>query len=70
LLRLKLHTGRKHQIRVHLSESGHAIVGDRIYGPPTKTPASRLMLAATHLALIHPRTGKRVEFARPAPFKI
>jgi 23S rRNA pseudouridine1911/1915/1917 synthase len=70
LLRLKLHTGRKHQIRVHLAERGHAIVGDRIYGPPTKTPASRLMLAATHLGLTHPRTGKRIEFDCPALFTI
>jgi 23S rRNA pseudouridine1911/1915/1917 synthase len=70
VLRLKLHTGRKHQIRVHLAERGHAIVGDRIYGPPAKTPAPRLMLAATHLGLTHPRTGKRVDFDGPVPFKI
>jgi 23S rRNA pseudouridine1911/1915/1917 synthase len=70
LMRLKLHTGRKHQIRVHLAESGHAIVGDRIYGPPTKTPAPRLMLAATHLGLVHPRSEMRVEYDTAAPFKL
>ncbi|HEX4123674.1 MAG TPA: RluA family pseudouridine synthase [Tepidisphaeraceae bacterium] len=68
LLRLKLQTGRKHQIRVQLAERGHAIVGDRVYGPPTKLAAPRLMLAATHLSFTHPRTGKHLSFDGPAGF--
>lgn len=56
LLRVVLHTGRKHQIRVHLAERGNPVVGDRIYGPPVSAP--RLMLAATSLTVRHPRTGE------------
>ena len=59
LLVVTLHTGRKHQIRAHLSESGCAIVGDTIYGGK---PHSGLLLAAVQLAFDHPRTGKRVAF--------
>src|SRR5439155_25809141 len=58
LVRVNLLTGRKHQIRAHLSERGAPIVGDRVYG--TKDEASRLMLAAVELAFDHPRNGKRM----------
>ena len=64
VLQVKLHTGRKHQVRVHLSERGTPIVGDPMYGKPE--PAG-LHLAATSLAFDHPRTGKRVEFHLPPP---
>jgi 23S rRNA pseudouridine1911/1915/1917 synthase len=76
LVRVTLHTGRKHQIRVHLSERGTPIVGDTVYGDaekmprPTKNdrpPAPRLMLAATKLSLTHPGTGKRLTFELPPP---
>jgi RluA family pseudouridine synthase len=77
LIRVSLHTGRKHQIRVHLSQRGSPIVGDTMYarleGPPTRKGPSRpatperLMLAATRLSLTHPRTGARMTFERPAP---
>ena len=60
LLRVKLQTGRKHQIRVHLSESGFPIAGDERYGG--KAWGHGLALAAVELAFEHPRTGKRVEF--------
>jgi 23S rRNA pseudouridine1911/1915/1917 synthase len=66
MLRVILHTGRKHQIRVHLSERGSPIVNDPVYGK-TKKPNGRLMLAATHLAFKHPRTGKLVSFETPMP---
>ena len=76
LVRVKLHTGRKHQIRVHLSQRGAPIVGDTMYGradpvparrPPKPAGAERLMLAATRLSLTHPRSGRRMTFERPAP---
>jgi 23S rRNA pseudouridine1911/1915/1917 synthase len=57
-LRLWPHTGRMHQLRVHLQAIGHPIAGDRAYGGP---PAPRLMLHAARLVLPHPRTGERLE---------
>jgi 23S rRNA pseudouridine1911/1915/1917 synthase len=65
LLRVTLQTGRKHQIRVHLSERGMPIVGDRVYGPESKE--THLLLAAVRLTIIHPRTMKEMDFTIPAP---
>ena len=65
VVRVKLHTGRKHQIRVHLSERGTPIVGDVIYGPQHEKGGPGLMLAATRLSLTHPRTGRRLTFEAP-----
>jgi RluA family pseudouridine synthase len=62
-LRVKLHTGRKHQIRVHLSEFGSPVVGDPQYGG--KPHKKGIMLAAVELAFDHPRTGRRMVFAIP-----
>ncbi|HEY1921156.1 MAG TPA: RluA family pseudouridine synthase [Tepidisphaeraceae bacterium] len=60
-LMVTLQTGRKHQIRVHLSESGTPIVGDTVYdGKPHK---DGLQLKAVELAFDHPRTGKRISFS-------
>jgi 23S rRNA pseudouridine1911/1915/1917 synthase len=70
IVRVKLHTGRKHQIRVHLAERGTPILGDTMYGQAAagKDPApGRLMLAATKLSFTHPRTGQRLTFERPMP---
>jgi 23S rRNA pseudouridine1911/1915/1917 synthase len=69
-LRVTLQTGRKHQIRVHLSERGVPIVGDRVYGKPDGAP--RLMLAATTLGFAHPTTASAVRFEIqiPAEFPI
>jgi 23S rRNA pseudouridine1911/1915/1917 synthase len=69
LLEVKLHTGRKHQIRTHLAQRGTPIVGDSVYGPAQADP-SRLHLAATRLAFDHPRTGKRMTFEIPPPAEI
>jgi 23S rRNA pseudouridine1911/1915/1917 synthase len=69
MVRVILHTGRKHQIRVHLSERGSPIVNDAVYGEEKK-PSGRLMLDATSLALRHPRTGKWMEFENPIPVEL
>lgn len=63
-LRVRLHTGRKHQIRVHLSEKGFPIVGDRVYGD-SKQP-DQLALRAIELGFDHPATGKRVRIQASA----
>ena len=64
-VRVQLETGRKHQIRAHLSERGVPIVGDRVYGKRDDAP--RLMLAAVRLGFIHPRTGRPVLAEVPVP---
>jgi RluA family pseudouridine synthase len=66
LLRVTLQTGRKHQIRVHLSEKVWPIVGDTVYGREDDI-APRLMLAAVKLSLDHPRTEKRMTWEIPLP---
>ena len=69
LVRCHLHTGRTHQIRVHLHHRGCPLVGDPIYGKPSKTSAltGRLMLHAWRLAFNHPLTGQRLQFESPIP---
>ena len=64
-----LHTGRTHQIRVHLNHKGAPIVGDSIYGRPSKEPGlpERLMLHAWRLAFLHPTSRQRVVFEAPIP---
>ena len=66
LLRVVLQTGRKHQIRAHLSERGNPVVGDRLYGPKDDK-AARLMLAATKLTIRHPRSGDQMTFVAEVP---
>ena len=66
LLRVRLFTGRKHQIRVHLAERGTPIVGDRVYGSGGDG-APRLMLAATRLTIRHPRGDREMTFEIPVP---
>ena len=68
LLEVRLETGRKHQIRVHLSDMGCPIVGDQKYGARTKMQG-RIALHAYKLALNHPVSGKRIEFLAPSPLK-
>lgn len=68
LVRVTLQTGRKHQIRVHLSQRNWSILGDPVYGHGEKSPPETgLMLTATRLAFTHPRTGERAVFEIPVP---
>jgi len=64
----RLHTGRTHQIRVHLHHLGHPLLGDEIYsGPAIQEAAPRLMLHAWHLAFHHPADGTLLSFTSPPP---
>ncbi len=67
LLRLRLETGRTHQIRVHLQAIGHPVCGDPEYGTPGLIGLERQFLHATRLAFQHPLTGKRIEVVSPLP---
>lgn len=70
LVACKLETGRTHQIRIHMSEAGHPIVGERVYtrgynGSIVSAP--RLMLHAAELGFVHPATGREVRWEQPLP---
>jgi len=74
LCRVRLETGRTHQIRIHLSERGHPIVGDQVYcrdllnAGRQPLPAERMLLHAAHLGFDHPIDGRRLDFeAAPPP---
>lgn len=67
-LRLKLYTGRTHQIRVHMAYIGHAVAGDDIYGPKKViTKLSGQCLHAKKIGFIHPESEKYIEFDSPLP---
>jgi len=66
LLEIKLLTGRKHQIRVHLAGIGHAVVGDRKYGKEASGGA-RLALHASLLSFKHPYSGQQLTFETKVP---
>jgi len=70
LCAVRLETGRTHQIRIHLSEAGHPLVGEPVYIRDFAGPiltSSRLMLHAATLGFDHPITGARVALASPLP---
>ncbi len=69
LVMCTLHTGRTHQIRVHMLHLGHPLVGDPIYAHPQRQKAKpgRLMLHAWRLAFNHPRDGRRVSIESEIP---
>jgi len=68
-VRCRPHTGRTHQIRVHLAARGHPLLGDRIYGRRRHAPVAteRCMLHAARLDFPHPATGARVVVEAPLP---
>jgi 23S rRNA pseudouridine1911/1915/1917 synthase len=75
LVRVRLHTGRTHQIRVHFQHIGFPLVGDLVYGKKqnqrlkelTNYAAPRQMLHARQLSFVHPHTGERMEFEAAWP---
>jgi 23S rRNA pseudouridine1911/1915/1917 synthase len=68
LLEIRLETGRKNQIRVHMEDIGHPIMGDKKYGAARNT-LGRLGLHASILAFTHPATGKAMHFESKIPEK-
>lgn len=74
LIECRLETGRTHQIRIHLSELGHPLCGDKVYGQPLfragepdTSGAPRLALCAVELGFVHPTTGETMLFETPPP---
>jgi 23S rRNA pseudouridine1911/1915/1917 synthase len=70
LVRCRIHTGRTHQIRVHLKSLGHPVLGDSTYGwkqDPALPVPPRIMLHAEHLVFSHPVNGKTMDLTAPLP---
>jgi 23S rRNA pseudouridine1911/1915/1917 synthase len=70
LIECQLSTGRQHQIRIHVSEAGHPLLGEAVYVrdfPGPRLPAPRIMLHAAVLGFDHPSTGRALRFELPAP---
>ena len=70
LVRCRIHTGRTHQIRVHLKSLGHPLLGDATYGwkqNPAMPVPPRVMLHAEHLVFTHPVSGKIMDLTAPLP---
>lgn len=82
LVRVRIETGRTHQIRVHMASIGHPVVGDTLYGAPARVAPvrkdsgelsialDRNFLHAAELAFAHPRTGKLLELSAPLPAEL
>lgn len=67
-MRLMPRTGRSHQLRVHMKEIGHPILGDPFYATGPARQADRLMLHAESLRLNHPEGGRGIAVTAPCPF--
>lgn len=67
LVECRLHTGRTHQVRVHLAAVGHPVAGDRLYDAPAQLGAPRPLLHAAGLELPHPGDGRRLRISSPLP---
>lgn len=76
LVECVLETGRTHQIRIHLAESGHPLCGERVYSAPRgssgvdRSGARRVMLHAARLGFVHPESGADLDFESPLPADI
>ena len=70
LLRVRLETGRTHQIRVHLAALGHPLLGDAVYGAAQGLDLGRQALHAAALRLRHPVTGELLRFTSPLPAEL
>jgi 23S rRNA pseudouridine1911/1915/1917 synthase len=77
LVECRLETGRTHQIRIHLSELGHPVAGDKVYRKPIDAPpipdhsgAPRLALHAAELGFKHPTSGEHLRFFAPLPLDL
>ena len=67
LVQCTLHTGRTHQIRVHMAHMGHALVADTVYGGSPAAGMARQALHAWHLAFVHPITGQNIDLTSDLP---
>jgi len=73
LVECRLETGRTHQIRIHMAETGHPVCGDRVYSAPRhfdvadESAAPRVMLHAAELGFVHPVSGEELRFTSPLP---
>lgn len=67
LVRVKLETGRHHQIRVQFAHTGHPVVGDLRYGAPAPLPQKQIALFAKELVIVHPVRGETMSFSSPIP---
>ena len=70
LLRLRLETGRTHQIRVHLAHIGCPIAGDYLYGTELEQLHGRFALHSAYISLVQPITGERIELSEPLPAEL
>ena len=76
LVECRLETGRTHQIRIHMAETGHPVCGERVYSAPRKlgardeSRAPRVMLHAAELGFVHPVSGAELRFESPLPADI
>ncbi len=70
LVRIRIETGRTHQIRVHMASIGHPVLGDELYGRRDRSYDGLLCLHSMSLKLDHPESGKRMNFRAPMPKRI
>ncbi|HPP36567.1 MAG TPA: RNA pseudouridine synthase, partial [Clostridiales bacterium] len=67
LVRIKLHTGRPHQIRVQFAAIGHPLYGDQKYGVSVNAPGMQLALWSVEISFIHPTLREQVTFSSDPP---
>jgi RluA family pseudouridine synthase len=70
ILEIQLVTGRKNQIRAHMSHIGHPIIGDRLYGAGKSDKAEHIALCAVSLGFTHPCAGNKLNFRIDVPQEI